>query len=316
MSRCDSLVSDAPDKEKTSVMKKILRIILIVAGGLLSLLTPVFIFLLVNSPGKPTPFHDRDGVKIPGSISVIETVNINGVDQKMIIRGSDTSKPVLLYLHGGPGDPEFPFVKQFNPGIEDVFVVCYWDQRGAGLSYSKKISPETMNLPQFVDDAGKVTEYLLHKFNREKIYLLGHSWGTMLGSFTINKYPGYYYAFISVGQVGDQQLSEKISYEYVLARAIASDDKKAIKTLKKIGSPPYSSDDALGKMIKERKYVIRYGGAVKEGNIYPRAIKSLVFCREYRLSDKINYLKGMRTTKKYLWNTVMKTNMFRAVPSQ
>jgi hypothetical protein len=66
-------------------------------------------------PGtQSTPFLDQDGKKIQGSISVIETVNINGLNQRMIIRGRDSTRPVLLYLHGGPGDPEFPFVNQFN----------------------------------------------------------------------------------------------------------------------------------------------------------------------------------------------------------
>ena len=84
-----------------------------------------------------------------------------------------------------------------------------------------------MTLSQFVDDAGKVSEYLIHKFNRRKIFLLGHSWGTMLGSFTINKYPEYYYAFISVGQVGDQVRAEKISYDFVLARAKGTKGRKS-----------------------------------------------------------------------------------------
>lgn len=298
-------------------MKYVKRIVLIIAGGVLLLLFALIVVILVNSPGKPSPFLDKDGKKVPTSIAVTETVNINGLNQRIIIRGRDTTKPVLLYLHGGPGDPEFPFVHYFNPVIENMFVVCYWDQRGAGLSYAKNIPPQTMTLSQFVDDAGKVSEYLIHRFKREKIFLLGHSWGTMLGSFTINKYPGYYYAFISVGQVGDQERSERISYDFVLSKARELKDRKAIKALEKIGPPPYSDpDEALKKMIVERKYVIRYGGAVKKGNFYPEAIKPLIYCREYRLSDKFNYLKGMEFTKKYLWDTIMKTNLFRALPSQ
>ncbi len=139
----------------------------------------------------------------------------------------------------------------------------------------------------------------------------------MLGSFTINKYPGYYYAFISVGQVGDQERSEKISYDFVLSRSRELKDRKAIRALEDIGPPPYSDpQEALKKMIVERKYVIRYGGAVKKGNFYPEAIKPLIFCHEYSLADKINYLKGMKFTKKYLWDTIMKTNLFKTLPSQ
>ncbi len=298
-------------------MKYVKRILLIIAGAILFLVFSMIVIILVNSPGKPSPFHDNDGKKVATSIAETVTVNINGLNQKIIIRGRDTTNPVLLYLHGGPGDPEFPFVHYFNPGIEDIFVVCYWEQRGAGLSFSKDIPPETMNLSQFVDDAGKVSEYLIHKFNRQKIFLLGHSWGTMLGSFTVNKYPDYYYAFISVGQVGDQEHSEKISYDFVLSRSRELKDQNAIRALEKIGPPPYSDPgEALKKMMVERKYVIRYGGAIKKGNFYPSAIKPLIFCREYSLNDKFNYLKGMKFTKKYLWDEIMKTNLFKSIPSQ
>jgi pimeloyl-ACP methyl ester carboxylesterase len=198
-----------------------------------------------------------------------------------------------------------------------MFLVCYWDQRGAGLSYSKDIPPESMNLSQFVDDAGKVSEYLIHRFNRKKIFLLGHSWGSMLGSFAINKFPDYYYAFISVGQVGNQVRSEYISYNFVLSEAKELNDRKAIRALEKIGPPPYSDPrEAIDKMLIERKYVIRYGGAVKKGNLYREAIKPIALCKEYTFRDKINYLKGMKITKEYLWDVIMKTNLFKAVPSQ
>jgi len=115
----------------------------------------------------------------------------------------------------------------------------------------------------------------------------------------------------------DQERSEKISYDFVLSRARELKDRKAVRALEKIGSPPYTDpEEALKKMIVERKYVIRYGGAVKKGNFYPEAIKPLIFCREYTLTDKFNYLKGMRFTKKYLWDVIMKTNLFNTIPSQ
>jgi pimeloyl-ACP methyl ester carboxylesterase len=298
-------------------MKKLLNASMLVIKSLAFLLLIFFIFITIEGTGNSKPFLTTGGKKIPESIAEIVTMDINGLKQKMIIRGRDSTKPVLLYLHGGPGDPEFPFVKYFNPEIEDMFVVCYLDQRGAGLSYSKNISPQTMTLSQFVDDAGKVSEYLIHRFNREKIYLLGHSWGSMLGSFTANKFPDYYYAFISVGQVGDQVRSEKISYNFVLARARELKDKRAIKKLEKIGSPPYSDPkEAIDKMLIQRKYVVRYGGAVKKGKFYPAAVKPIIFCREYKLIDKINYLKGMKSSRNYLWDVIMKTNLFTAVPAQ
>jgi pimeloyl-ACP methyl ester carboxylesterase len=298
-------------------MKKILHIILIsICSCLLIILTLLFI-VFINSPGKPVTIKNADGTIVKGSISVIETVRINGLNQKIIIRGRDTTKPVLLYLHGGPGDPEFPFVRQFNPFIEEMFVVCYWEQRGAGLSYSGNIPPETMTLDQFVDDAAKVTQYLRNKFNRDKIWLLGHSWGSMLGAFTINRYPEYYNGFIAIGQVGDQVRAEKISYEYVLCKAKELNERKALRRLESIGPPPYDDPhEAIEKMSIERQYVIRYGGAVKKGNLYAEAIKPIVFCKEYTFCDKINYLRGMSFSKRYLWDVIMKTSLFKSIPSQ
>ena len=298
-------------------MRRILRFGLYFTGSILLLFLTLLVFILINSPGKSRPFLDQKGKRVPGSISVIITENINGLNQRMIIRGRDTTKPVLLYLHGGPGDPEFPFVSQFNSDIENIFVVCYWEQRGAGLSYSNNIPPSTMTLPQFVDDAGRVSEYLRHRFNRGKIYLLGHSWGSMLGSLTANKFPYYYYAFISVGQVGNQVRSENLSYEFVLSRAKELKDKIAVRTIEEIGPPPYADPkEALRKMLIQRKYLITYGGAIKNGEFYPKAIKSLFVCQEYTFGDKINYLRGMKFTKNYLWDVVMKTDLFKAVPSQ
>jgi pimeloyl-ACP methyl ester carboxylesterase len=298
-------------------MKKLMKIVLFSASSIIALLLLLLLILFIQSPGKPRPFIDKNGNRLPGTIASIETVRINGLDQKMIIRGRDTTKPVLLYLHGGPGSPEFPFVRQFNSGIEDLFVVCYWDQRGSGLSYSDNIAPETMTLSQFIEDTREVSKYLIKNFKRDKIFLLGHSWGTVLGSFTAQKYPEYFYCLISVGQVARQGQSELLSYNYVLSKAKDLNDRKAINSLEKIGPPPYS-DPAKGidNMIKERKYVTKYGGAIKYGNFYAEAVKALSSCREYSLMDKVNYIKGMRFTLNFFWDDIIKSDLFRDIPTQ
>ena len=298
-------------------MKKTLKIISYVFGTIFILFLTLFLFLILKSPGKARPFLNSKGETESGSIAVIERVPVNGLDQGLIIRGRDTTKPVMLYLHGGPGSPEFPFVRQFNSKIEDLFVVCYWDQRGSGLSYSPDIPPGSMTLSQFVEDAAEVSRYLIRKFKREKIYLMGHSWGTLLGSFTINKYPELYHAFISVGQVAQQERSEIISYNFVMTKAAELGDKKAIAALKTIGPPPYPNPDvALSNLMIERKYVSKYGGAVKKGNFYVTAIKALINCSEYTFKEKINYIKGMKFTLKYFWETVMDANLFLEIPAQ
>jgi len=130
---------------------KINKLIHIVILGLISILA----FSCASRSiikGETSPIVDANGNKLPNSISEITNVEIGGIDQYLIIRGADTSKPVMLFVHGGPGSPETPLMRALNPTIENDFVMVYWEQRGSGKSYSKNIPPETMNLDQFISD--------------------------------------------------------------------------------------------------------------------------------------------------------------------
>ena len=113
--------------------------------------------LLAMSPGKPQPFLDENGDPLEGSISEKIHVDINGVEQGMFIKSKDSSNPVLLFVHGGPGMPEYWLTQRYPTGLEDHFTVVWWEQRGAGLSYSPDIPPETMTAEQFISDTLEVT---------------------------------------------------------------------------------------------------------------------------------------------------------------
>ena len=148
-------------------------------------------------------------------IKIFEPISINGTKQWVLIRGNDESKPVLLYLHGGPGQSLIPFAYKATNKLVNDFIVVYWDQRGTGLSYDESIPDETMTIDQFIEDTRSVTEYLKRKFNKDKIYLLGHSWGTVLGTLVIQKYPDDYYAYIGVGQVVNSEEQEESGTEWL-----------------------------------------------------------------------------------------------------
>src|SRR5210317_557408 len=117
-------------------MKKLLKVFLYILGGLLVITIGLAILLWVKSPGTADPITDINGNKLAKSISTIEKINLGGVEQYLIIRGADSTKPMILYLHGGPGSPEIAFMKETNQDIENDFVMVYWEQRGAGKSYS------------------------------------------------------------------------------------------------------------------------------------------------------------------------------------
>lgn len=298
-------------------MKKIFKIsayTLMIIFGLVALL---LLGLHIVSPGQTTALVKDNGNPYMNGISIIERKDIGGVEQSMIIRSKDVDKPVLLYLHGGPGSPEFPFIQHYKTDLEEYFTVCYWEQRGAGLSYAKDITAETMTLDQFIQDTKEVSIYLLDKFNKKKLYIMGHSWGTLLASHAINRYPELYHAYFGIGQVGNQLKSEKISYEFAMSEAKLRGDKKAIKKLKEIGPPPYSSDeDWLQALSVERKYVGKYGGAIREGSFMKIALTSMINCREYRLKNKLNYMKANNESLGYLWATILKANLTEDIPTQ
>ena len=116
-------------------------------------------------------------------------IPINGLEQWIYYLGHDADKPLILFLHGGPGTPETPFLLKYNQNLAENFIVVLWEQRGAGKSYRKKIPDSTMTVAQFVEDAHAVTQFIKQKFKRDQIYLMGHSWGTLIGIKAAEKYP-------------------------------------------------------------------------------------------------------------------------------
>lgn len=278
----------------------------------LSLVLIIIIFLFIVSPGKTSPILDSDGNTVTNSIAVIEKPIIGGIPQGIIIRGENIRNPVLLYVHGGPGAPSYPTCKNDLKKLEKIFTVCYWEQRGAGMSYSANIPVASMNLNQMAEDAAQVTRYLMNKFNKQKIYMLGHSWGSLLSSFTIHKYPELYYAYIGIGQIANTYLSEKESYRFVREEAENRNDKNAQIEISRLRFPDIK---AAGKewydyYMTQRKYVLEYGGArYRQSKSYMDIAKAVLFCREYTIPDKLNYFAGAKFSQIHLDSFMVNINL-------
>ena len=142
--------------------------------------------------------------------------DINGVRQGMFIQSTDGAHPVLLLMHGGL--PEYFLTERYPTGLENDFTVAWWEQRGAGLSYSRGIPPESMTMEQFIADTLSVTDYLRDRFGKEKIYLMAHSGGTFIGLQAAARSPERYGAYVGVAQMVHQLESERRAYEYMLGR--------------------------------------------------------------------------------------------------
>jgi pimeloyl-ACP methyl ester carboxylesterase len=166
---------------------------------------------------------------LAGSISEKIHININGVEQGMFIKGKNVSNPVLLYLHGGM--PDYFLTEKYPTTLEDDFTVVWWEQRGSGISYSPDIPKETFTLEQMISDTLEVTNYLRHRFGKEKIYLMGHSGGTFIGIQAAARAPELYYAYIGVAQMSYQLASERLAYEYMLQQFKANGNTKMVQKL-------------------------------------------------------------------------------------
>lgn len=174
-------------------------------------LITLFILAWLVPPFTTKIRHSSQGI---GEKAFLE---IGGIRQGMVIKGNDLEKPVLLFLSGGPGIPEYLMDYRYPTFLENEFIVCFWDWRGTGLSYADDIAAESMTHEQFVSDTLEVTAYLCERFDTDKIYLAAHSFGTSIGIQAVEKCPDLYYAYISVSQIADQEQSEQLAYEYMLS---------------------------------------------------------------------------------------------------
>lgn len=190
-------------------------------------------------------------------------LHINGIDQWVSIRGKDRRNPILLFLHGGPAAPAMPEAYTFQTPWEDYFTVVQWDQRGAGKTYranSEAAMAPGMTAKGMTDDAEQVVSYLRERFGKQKIFLLGHSWGSILGVQLAQRHPEWFYAYISTGQVVNGRRNEEVGYNYALRRAKEEGNQTAIRELEAMAPYP-----GTGKMTFERigmrsKWEMYYGG--------------------------------------------------------
>jgi pimeloyl-ACP methyl ester carboxylesterase len=277
-------------------MKRLRTILIFIGIAILLLVLGIFIFLFVESPGSTKEFKDKQGNVIESSIAKMEYVKLGGVEQFILIRGKSINNPLLLILHGGPGNPELPMYRMHNSELENYFTVVYWDQRGAGKSASKDIPEDSFTLNRFVEDAHELTAYLKKQFKKDKIFILGHSWGSLLGIQTINKYPNDYYAYIGTGQFGNQPKSEKLAYQYSVRKAKEANDTVALKDLKEIGEYNDNNLKRTGFMnwlFVQRVYISKFGGSTAD----PAAaadvfLLPILYCKEYTIGNKYNLMKS------------------------
>ncbi len=201
----------------------------------------------------------------PGGIDELKTVRLGGIDQWISIRGNDPANPILLFIHGGPGAAMMAESWTYERPWEDFFTVVQWDQRNAGKTYSsaKRIPDKSLSIERLQADGEELIAWLRQTYGKDKIFLMGHSFGSILGARIAQHQPESLYAYIGVGQVVNGERNEEIGYKETLAEAERVGNRQAIKELKAIA--PYPAADGTvspEKTMAERKWDVALGGMI------------------------------------------------------
>ncbi len=282
-----------------------------VLAGFLAL---VFIGLLAYK----TYLKNSTKIKALNGISSLEEIPLGGLKQWIFIRGIDQSNPVLLFLHGGPGEPvaAMSSSRKLDAELIKHFTVVHWDQRGAGKSYHRDIPVHSMTFDRMVEDCNALIDYLRNRFNTQKVFLVAHSGGTPIGIKTAHRYPEKVHAYVGVSQVINDCEQQRQSFNYVVEEAEKFGDMKIQEKIKAVGPPPYETPK---KEFEKARYIGRYGGFIRDNPIKQMVGFWLNYLTspEYSLSEGINTMrgKGLNFTVKARWEEIQNVNLTNEIHS-
>jgi proline iminopeptidase len=257
---------------------------------------------------------EERAITSPNGINSLEAVRIGGIDQWIEVRGQNVNNPILLFIHGGPGVAFIPMSRAFQDPWEKYFTIVQWDQRGAGKTYGsndKELQHRTMNVPQMEQDTIDVVNYLRTRFKREKIFVLGHSWGSVLGLWLAHEHPELIYAYVGTGQVVNMQQNEVVAYNDALQEARTHHNEKAVKDLESIAPYPAPNADA-GKTAIARNWerdLLAHSPDSAGFLDIKRIVMGIVSTPEYSLADDFGFFRGQMLSLNTLLPEVMKIDL-------
>lgn len=249
-------------------------------------------------------------------IDSAQFIELGGVQQNIRIRTTDEKLPVLLFLHGGPGVCDRGWVLKYQSDLAHVATMVCWDQRGAGLSYDRHAPTDVLTVERFVDDAAELCVWLKNRFGKQKVLIVGHSWGSLLGTLLAQKYPRHIAAYIGMGQFVDGPENETLSYEFVIDEAAKRGDQKALRDLARIGPPQDGLYKSHADMMVQRDYMTKFGGGTygETESMMKSMVIPLLQSPEYELFDLVKYYNGAMKTLKKMWPEVVSYHLCDSVP--
>ncbi|MDH3698801.1 MAG: alpha/beta hydrolase [Flavobacteriaceae bacterium] len=233
------------------------------------------------------------------SVSTIDYIELGQTEQCVLIRSKNINNPILLFLHGGPGMPMMYLAHEFQRPLEDHFTVVQWDRRGAGKSFSRnKPLPESMNTRQLVNDAYALIDTLKNRYNQGQVVLIGHSFGSYLGSIMTYEKPELFSYYISVGQVVDDNKSLLLQKRFIREQARLKGDTELISKLDN------------NEIVYFENWLFEFGGELKNSTSFFPLIWSGLQAPEYTLSEAIGLASASSFSSTHMKNNILTGSIF------
>jgi pimeloyl-ACP methyl ester carboxylesterase len=236
-------------------------------------------------------------ITTPNGIDEATYVEIGGIEQWITIRGEDRNNPVLLFLHGGPGDATNPWGYAAFRSWLKYFTVVQWDQRGSGRTFGRNraASASTINPDRMAQDGIELSELLKKRLHKDKIVLVGHSWGSVLGFFMVKARPELFYAFVGTGQVAaDFARSSAVAYAALVERSSRAGNSQPLRELKEVGPPPYKDEKSFA---VQHKWANLFEGA---DVFLASALGFALYAPGYTIADINDWFDGQGVSGEHL----------------
>ncbi len=247
-----------------------------------------------------------------GGIARLAPMTLGGVEQWVLVRGPRANAPILLKIHGGPGQAEIPTI-DMNAQLERHFLVVEWDQRGAGKSAAAIEPRAAMSLDQIVTDTIELTERLVDEFGPRQVILLGHSWGSLVGVLAAHRRPDLYAAFVSTGQIATFAVGQTIAHEFVVAEAQRRGHASAVAELASIAAPPYLGTEGIASWMKCVRWLDEFG-AVWHQPKKLRPIRWMIGSPEYSWTEKLRFTKAAMRSFELLYDDLVQADLSTSCP--
>lgn len=279
-----------------NILKLIIRLLSVILSSLFSLLILIIIVAFIGR------FINYQNHKITSDVGIdkSEYVTIGGIEQYIQIRGENTANPIMLFLHGGPGSNMSYYSYYWQTDLEKEFTIVHWDQRGSGNTYYKnKGTSQEPTMDILLSDLDELIDYICKEYDKEKVILLGHSWGTALGAIYSGEHPEKILHYISVSQMVDTWRAEELSAKEAISLAKADGDDEAAKEIESEFQQVYKNKDIT--MMQFMKYRNIVSSKLPSGDnmSFIEMISMGVFSPYMTINDLRWYLLSMFNPESY-----------------